>query len=328
MLKRYLHGPGVDEPLAWFDGATTNPANRHDMFADSQGSIVAVINSSGTTEAVNRYDEFGIPGAGQTSRFQYTGQAWVPELGVYYYKARMYSPTLGRFLQTDPIGYGDGPNWYNYVGSDPVNGRDPSGLAFTCNFTPNPNNGLAGTESGGQVTCSGGPELPELNPTTTKLGDFLFHSERFNFDQLNGLPNFPTGFTFNPEGSSNSGNAMQQKKNPPQRPAYCDSALNKIGGALDSIGKIQQVTAVAAIVFTAGAATEGAAPAYALGTALRYSGQTLQSISGNSAVTVSLISSGVALPARLTPVGDFITGGVADYVLGKTIPDNCKSGGS
>mgnify|MGYP003384670723 CR=1 FL=1 len=42
--------------------------------------------------------------------------------------ARIYSPTLGRFLQTDPIGHGDGLNWYNYVGSDPVNATDPSGL--------------------------------------------------------------------------------------------------------------------------------------------------------------------------------------------------------
>jgi RHS repeat-associated protein len=31
---------------------------------------------------------------------------------MYDYKARTYSPTLGRFLQTDPAGYPDGPNWY------------------------------------------------------------------------------------------------------------------------------------------------------------------------------------------------------------------------
>ncbi len=92
------------------------------------GPWVAVTDGSGNAIAVNRYDEYGIPQSTNLGRFQYTGQTWLPELGMYYYKARIYSPTLGRFLQTDPIRYGGGMNMYAYVGGDPVNRTDPSGL--------------------------------------------------------------------------------------------------------------------------------------------------------------------------------------------------------
>jgi RHS repeat-associated protein len=131
LQRRYVFAPGLDQPIVWYEGATIDNSTRRFMSADERGSIISVTDSNGGLIGVNAYDEYGIPGSSNVAnqRFGYTGQAWLPELGMAYYKARIYSPTLGRFLQTDPIGYDDGPNWYAYVGNDPVNSRDPLGLS-------------------------------------------------------------------------------------------------------------------------------------------------------------------------------------------------------
>lgn len=131
VLRRYVHGTGADDPHIWYEGA--DRSDQRYLLSNRQGSIVQVLRG-GTTVAINSYDEYGIPGGNNQGRFQYTGQAWLPALGMYYYKARMYSPTLGRFLQTDPIGQQDDLNLYAYAKEDPVDYTDPSGTAVSAVF--------------------------------------------------------------------------------------------------------------------------------------------------------------------------------------------------
>jgi hypothetical protein len=72
MSARHVHGgnAAADDPLVWYSGGTTRW-----LHSDHQGSIVAVTNGAGGSPTINTYDEYGIPGTGNSGRFPYTGQA-------------------------------------------------------------------------------------------------------------------------------------------------------------------------------------------------------------------------------------------------------------
>jgi hypothetical protein len=98
VAQRYVHGSDADTPIAWYEGAEVNAASRNMLLADERGSIIGVTNGSSALRHRNAYDEYGFPGTANLGRFQYAGQIWLSEIGLYHYKARVYSPRWGPVL--------------------------------------------------------------------------------------------------------------------------------------------------------------------------------------------------------------------------------------
>lgn len=121
----YAYGLGSNDVL---NQTNVVPGTRTALIPDIQGSVVASLDSSSGALSRIGYLPYG-KSVSATGPFGYTGQRIDPETnGLYYYRARHYSPAWGRFLQVDPIGYRGGSNLYAYVGNDPLNFTDPNGL--------------------------------------------------------------------------------------------------------------------------------------------------------------------------------------------------------
>jgi len=103
---------------------------------DGLGSTREITNGSETTTDTYLYRGFGeqlvVSGTTHNS-FRYVGEHGYyhdAETGNAYIRWRIYSPSIGRFTSTDPVGFVDGPNQYVVVLNDPINSIDPSGLVL------------------------------------------------------------------------------------------------------------------------------------------------------------------------------------------------------
>lgn len=126
-VTKYVHGPGIDEPLA-----ITRDNEVYFYHQDGLSSVIALTDKKQNIVEAYEYDSFGSLKQGfnhPMQMFTYTGRIFDIEMGLYDYRARTYDPSLGRFIQKDPIGFAGGDvNLYGYVQNNPTNLTDPFGL--------------------------------------------------------------------------------------------------------------------------------------------------------------------------------------------------------
>jgi len=129
----YLRGVATDEIVNGYlydpAGKATNITFHHDALTN----VVGLSSANGKVLETTRYGAFGnelgdnINGLFPANNLKYTGRKADRDTGLYYYRARYYDPSLGRFISEDPKGFDAGMDFYVYADNDPVNVNDPSG---------------------------------------------------------------------------------------------------------------------------------------------------------------------------------------------------------
>src|SRR5882724_3836177 len=182
-----IFGTGPDEILYRHDAYLAVDLRYH---LDRMGNVSFILDTDGNGIERYTYDAFGTPTVtdwdGNNSRpyswygnrFMFKGREYFPELGLYDYRNRFYHPVLGRFLQSDPIGFDGGDaNLFRYCGGDPVNRSDPSGML---------------DQGGGAGGAGGRPPVPIKPLEPTQFGSNGYIPTGSHIPQsVFGVPNGP-----------------------------------------------------------------------------------------------------------------------------------------
>jgi RHS repeat-associated protein len=124
--RKYIEALGQ----IWAEVRTTGTNSQvYFHHADHEGSTDVITDSSGNIVWDGDYEAFGaVVRSNGTIRFDasYTGKEFDVDTGLYYFNARWYDPTLGRFITEDPAKSGN--NWFAYCDNNPMSFTDPTGL--------------------------------------------------------------------------------------------------------------------------------------------------------------------------------------------------------
>jgi len=123
---RYVHGPGMDEPLAsWHK----NDPYFYVLGLNDQVKLI-VGNEDKPIDAYvfSPFGEIRSTSGHSGNSCLFNSRRWDSDAGLYYFRARFYDPKSGRFISPDPVRFWGGWNLYTYVNNDPVNWADPLGL--------------------------------------------------------------------------------------------------------------------------------------------------------------------------------------------------------
>lgn len=125
-LAFYVHGPGIDQPLAMIrDGET------YAYIQDGSGTVRALARlSDRKVVRTYTYSVFGrlLSESGTLSNpYGFHSRERDPITGLIHFRQREYDPEVGRFLTTDPLRFTSLSNTYAFPSMDPVNRQDPFG---------------------------------------------------------------------------------------------------------------------------------------------------------------------------------------------------------
>src|ERR1700728_605203 len=171
VLARYTQGSHIDEPFAELRSGTIS------YYEDDGGdSVTSLTSSAGAVANSYAYDSLGKLTASTgmlVNPFSYTTREFDQEASIYYYRARYYDPSVGRFISEDPIGFGGGTHFYRYASNNPVLFDDPLGLWI--------NTGKPASPEDNTIICNGlggiAIQIPKDQDLSCGIGNCIWRHE-------------------------------------------------------------------------------------------------------------------------------------------------------